>query len=84
MIQQCSAILRKKKQKQKERNKERKETRPGPEHLLILENTEQRGFTALIATATWPCLVQKKILQYPSHQMFRHIHGVLNAVEKNN
>ena len=60
MIQQCSAILRKKKQKQKERNKERKETRPGPEHLLILENTEQRGFTALIATATWPCLVQKK------------------------
>jgi len=29
-----------------------------------------------------PCLVPKKILEYPSHRMFRHMHEALNAVEK--
>ena len=27
---------------------------------------------------------QKKILQYPSHQIFGHMHRALNAFEKNN
>ena len=28
------------------------------------------------------CLVPKIILQYPSHQIFRHMHETLNVVEK--
>ena len=30
------------------------------------------------------CLVPKKILQYPLHQIFGHMHKVLNVVEKKN
>ena len=31
-----------------------------------------------------PRLVSKKFTQYLLHQIFRHIHEVLNVVEKNN
>ena len=29
-----------------------------------------------------PCLVSKKIAQYPSHRIFGHMHEALNVVEK--
>ena len=33
-------------------------------------------------TGIGPCLVPKNFIQYPSHQIFRHMYDALNAVEK--